>query len=116
MTDRSDEAWREVDHRLSEFGRVVSERYRKAGEGRGDAEPEGTRRALEEAFSALTRHLDQAFTSVGETIRDQETRESLKKAGRSLVDAVSSTVGELGDEIRKHRPGSPAPDHEPPND
>jgi hypothetical protein len=107
MGDRSHEAWSEVDKRFSEFGHIVAERYRKAGEERGDAPaPEEARRKLEEAFSALTRQLDQTFTSVGETVRDQQARDTLKEAGKALVDALSSTVSEVGDQIRKRRPGT----------
>lgn len=106
MTDRSQEAWREVDRRFSEFGRIVAERYREAGKGSTGPEMDEAKRKVEEAFSALTRQLDQTFTSVGETIRDQQARDTLKDAGKAVVEAVSSTFGEIGEEIRKRRPGS----------
>ena len=101
----SNEAWREVDRRFSELGRILSERYRKAGEELGDASaPEEARRKVEEAFSSLTRQLDQAFSSVGDPIRDPEAKETLKQAGKAVVDAVSSTVSDVGEEIRRRRP------------
>lgn len=101
----SKDAWGEVDRRFSEFGRIVAERYRKAGEERGSPEPEEARRKLEEAFSTVTRQLDQAFSSVGDTIRDPEAKETLKQAGKAVVDALGSTVSDVGEEIRRWRPG-----------
>ena len=32
MAGGSKDAWNEVDRRFSEFGRILAERYRKAGE------------------------------------------------------------------------------------
>jgi len=103
MKGGSKGAWDEVDRRFSEFGRIVAERYRKAGEERGSSEPEEARRKLEEAFSAVTSQLDQAFSSVGDTIRDPEAKETLKQAGKAVLDALASTVSDVGDEIRKRR-------------
>ena len=102
MTD-SKEAWAEVDRRFSEFGRIVAERHRKAGEQQGAPPPDQARKSLEEAFSVVTRQLDVAFTSVGDTIRDPEAKETLKLAGKAVVNALGSTVSDVGEEIRKRR-------------
>ena len=102
MTD-SREAWAEVDRRFSEFGRIVAERHRRAGEEQGVPPPEQARRSLEEAFSGVTRQLDVAFSSVGDTIRDPEAKETLKLAGKALMDALASTVTDVGEELRKRR-------------
>jgi hypothetical protein len=100
MTDRSKDAWNEVDKQFSELGHMLAERYRKAGEERG-ATADEDRRKLEEALRAVTRQLDQAFTSVGETVRDPEAKDTLKQAGSALGEALSATFSEVGDEIRK---------------
>ena len=102
MTE-SKEAWEEVDRRFSEFGRIVAEHHRRAGEEQGAPPPEQARRSLEEAFSVVTKQLDVAFSSVGDTIRDPETKETLKLAGKALMDALASTVIDVGEEIRKRR-------------
>ena len=102
MTD-SKEAWAEVDRRFSEFGRILAERHRKAGEQQATPPPEQARKSLEEAFSVVTRQLDVAFTSVGDTIRDPEAKETLKLAGKAVVNALGSTVSDVGEEIRKRR-------------
>jgi len=101
MTE-SKEAWAEVDRRFSEFGRIVAERYRRAGEEQGAPPPEQAR-SLEEAFSVVTRQLDVAFSSVGDTIRDPEAKETLKLAGKAVMNALASTVTDVGEEIRKRR-------------
>jgi len=103
MTDSKD-AWAEVDRRFSEFGRIVAERHRKAGEEQGAPPPEQAKRSLEEAFSVVTRQLDVAFSTAGDTIRDPETKETLKQAGKAVMNALASTVSDVGHEIRKRRP------------
>ena len=110
MTE-SKEAWAEVDRRFSEFGRIVADRHRKAGEKQGAPPPDQARRSLEEAFSVVTRQLDVAFSSVGDTIRDPEAKETLKLAGKAVVSALASTASDVGDEIKKRRRPSP-PSHE----
>ena len=102
MTDSKD-AWAEVDRRFSEFGRIVAERHRTAAEAHGAPPPEQDRRSLEEAFSVVTRQLDVAFSSVGDTIRDPEAKETLKLAGKAVMNALASTVTDVGEEIRKRR-------------
>ena len=102
MMDSKD-AWAEVDRRFSEFGRIVAARHRKAGEEQAAPPPEQARRSLEEAFSVVTRQLDVAFSSVGDTTRDPEAKETLKLAGKAVVNALASTVTDVGEEIRKRR-------------
>jgi hypothetical protein len=46
----------------------------KAGETQGAPPPDQARRSLDEAFSIVTRQLDVAFSSVGDTIRDPRPR------------------------------------------
>jgi hypothetical protein len=103
MTD-SKEAWAEVDRRFSEFGRIVADRHRKAGEQQGAPPPDEAKRSLEEAFSAVTRQLDVVFASVSDTIRDPEAKQTLKLAGKAVVNALGSTVTDVGEGIRKRRP------------
>jgi hypothetical protein len=102
MTD-SKEAWAEVDRRFSEFGRIVAEHHRKTGEEQAAPPPEQARRSLEDAFSVVTRQLDVAFSSVGDTIRDPEAKDTLKLAGKAAMNALASTVTDVGEEIRKRR-------------
>ena len=106
MVENSKEAWEEVGDRFAAFGRMVAEHYKQRGETVGAPPSEEDRRKLEEAVATVTRQLDQAFTSFGDTLRDPEAKESLKQAARSVGDALSVTVTEVGHEVRKRVGGS----------
>jgi hypothetical protein len=97
----SKDAWAEVDRRFSEFGRIVAERHRKAGEEQQAPPTQQAKRSLEEAFSVVTKQLDVAFSAAGDTIRDPEAKETLKQAGKAVMNALGSTVTDVGNQIRK---------------
>jgi hypothetical protein len=100
MAGSSKEAWDEVGERFATFGRALAARYKQLEQER-DATTEEDKRKIEEAFSTITRQLDQAFTSVGDTIRDPSAKDDLKQAARSVGDALTVTFQEVTDEIRK---------------
>ena len=81
------------------MGPGLGERYRKRGEELG-ATAEEDRKKLDEAVQAVTRQLDQAFTSLGDTLRDPEAKQTLKEAATAVGDAVSTTLSEAGEQIR----------------
>jgi hypothetical protein len=58
-------------------------------------------RTLEDAARDVTDALDRAFTALGDTIRDDDAKQDLKEAVRALGDAISVTVSETGDQIRR---------------
>jgi hypothetical protein len=109
VAESSKQAWEDVGERFSTFGRTVAEHYRQRGEERGAPPTEEDRRKLEEAVETLTRQLDQAFTSLGDTLRDPEAKEELKQAARSVGSALTVTFTEVGQEVRK-RVGSAGKD------
>jgi DNA-binding ferritin-like protein len=93
-------AWDEVGERFSEVGRRIGEHYRKMGaEAEAAAEEQG--RALNDAVKKAVDELDHALTAVGDSLRDQQTKDSLKQAARSFGDALSATFSNLSEEIRK---------------
>lgn len=112
MAGSSKEAWDEVGERFAVFGRTLAARYKQLEQERGTT-PEEDKRKIEEAFSTLTRQLDQAFTSIGDTIRDPAAKDGLKQAARSVGDALGVTFQEVSDEIRKRIGKSEAPTPEP---
>src|SRR4029450_13839456 len=73
MADSAKEAWNEVGDKFGEWSRLLGERYRKRGEELGSTVEED-RKKLDDAFQTVTRQLDQAFTSFGETLRDAEAK------------------------------------------
>jgi hypothetical protein len=101
MTEKDNrKAGDEVGERFSEVGRRISEHYRKLGTEAGAAAGEQGR-ALNDAIKKAVDELDHALTAVGDSLRDQQTQESLKQAARSFGDAVSASFSNLGNEIRK---------------
>jgi Flp pilus assembly pilin Flp len=99
MADSAKEAWNEVGDKFGEWSRLLGEKYRKRGEELGTTADED-RKKLDDAIQTVTRQLDQAFTSFGETLRDPEAKQHLKEATKSLGDALSTTFSEVGDQIR----------------
>ncbi|HEU4529073.1 MAG TPA: hypothetical protein VFT80_14230 [Actinomycetota bacterium] len=100
MAGSSKEAWDEVGERFATFGRALAARYKQLEQERG-ATTDEDKRKIEEAFSTITRQLDQAFTSLGETIRDPSAKDDLKQAARSVGDALTVTFQEVSEEVRK---------------
>ncbi|MEX2203005.1 MAG: hypothetical protein WD965_02840 [Actinomycetota bacterium] len=116
------DAWNEVGERFSSWGRLVADRYKEAETATVESARDAQHK-LEESARELTEQLNRAFTAVGDTLRDPKAKENLKEAVRALGDAVSVTVTETGDEIRKRvgRPGTdesdgntPGPGEAPP--
>jgi hypothetical protein len=94
------DAWNEVGERFSSWGRLVADRYKEAETTTVESARDAQHK-LEESARELTEQLNRAFTAVGDTLRDPKAKENLREAVRALGDAVSVTVTETGDEIRK---------------
>jgi hypothetical protein len=107
MVGNAKDAWYEVGERFASWGRLVGDRYREAEAevGRGaESMSEGAKEAqrkLEESARELTEQLNRAFTVLGETLRDPKAKEDLKGAVRAIGEAVTVTVAQTSDEIRK---------------
>jgi hypothetical protein len=54
-----------------------------------------------EAFRRATDELDRAFTSLGDSLRDDEAREQMRDTGRKLSDALKVTFAEVSEEVRR---------------
>jgi DNA-binding ferritin-like protein len=103
-------AWDEVGNRFADVGRHVGDQYRKLGEERGVEAQEEVRSSVRDAMQTVVRQLDQAFTSVGNALRDSESKQDLQRAARSLADAVSATFSDLSSELKQFgSPGSSGP-------
>ncbi len=94
------EAWSEVGERFASWGKHVAERYKdSSGTTREDVQE--SQRKLEAVAHDVTDVLDRAFTALGDTIRDEGAKNDLKQAMKALGDAVSVTVSEAGDQVRR---------------
>jgi hypothetical protein len=99
-------AWEQVGEEFRALGRQVKEHYEqqprsKGPEGEGDGPPPADRRKVDEALQKLTESLDQAFSALGEAIRDPRFGEQTKKAAGSLNDALNATFAEASERLRK---------------
>jgi hypothetical protein len=118
-------AWDQVGQEFRALGRQVKQHY----EEKSRPEPEGSgaplrgslvdqeggeetaapraesptpdRRKVDEALQKLTESLDQAFSALGDAVRDPKVGEQTKKAAGSLSDALTATFAEASERFRK---------------
>ena len=70
------------------------------------------KKKVDEAVQSAVNQLDRAFTSLGNAIRDDESRESLNRAVRSFSSALATTFSGVSGEIRK-KVGGKSPEEKP---
>jgi hypothetical protein len=106
-------AWDQVGESFSKLGRKISEGYRQLEEQRtpdsSAAKPDGGG-VVADAIRRATNELDRAFTSLGDTFRDDETKEHLRDTSRKLGDALEVTFTAIGEEVRRATRGRRSPD------
>jgi hypothetical protein len=98
-------AWERVGEDFRVLGRQVKEHYeqrpRSEGDTSGPALSSADRRKVDEALRKLTESLDQAFSALGDTVRDPRFAEQTRKAAGSLSDALNTTFAEASERLRK---------------
>ena len=103
----SKQAWEQVGRDLNDLGRRVRDHYQQQA-GPDQAAP-ADRRRVEDALRNLRESLDQAFTALGDAVRDPEFGAQTKKAADSLSDALSATFAEVSERLRSKPDGGPRP-------
>ena len=101
-------AWDRVGEDFKALGRQVKQHYDQrprperpqAAEGQGQDQA-ADRRKVDDALQKLTEALDQAFSALGDAVRDPQVGEQTKKAASSLSDALTATFAEAGERFRK---------------
>jgi hypothetical protein len=101
-------AWDRVGEDFKALGRQVKQHYDErpkperpqAAEGQGQ-EGAADRRKVDDALQKLTEALDQAFSALGDAVRDPQVGEQTKKAATSLSDALTATFAEASERFRK---------------
>jgi hypothetical protein len=117
MGQSAKDAWNEVGERFASLGRHLSDHYKEAGSGESAKE---TQHKLEEAARQIGNQLDQAFRAIDGTLRDADAKRDLKDAVGAIGSAVSATIDDAGNAIRRRGssgeswPPPEAPDDEPP--
>ncbi|MCU1426908.1 MAG: hypothetical protein JWL83_908 [Actinomycetia bacterium] len=93
-------AWDEVGNHFAEIaGRVKEQFDARTAFGSPSSEK------VDEAVRTLVRALDNAFSAIGETLRDPATREEAKQAASAMGDALATTFHEVADRIQKSTSG-----------
>ena len=105
----SRQAWDRVGQELSDLGRQVKRHYEQqtgpegaggAGQPAGAERPPADKRKVEDALRQLADSLDQAFSALGDAIRDPQIGAQTRKAATSLNDALSATFADVSGRIR----------------
>ncbi len=117
-------AWDKVGQEFRELGRQVKQRYEEqsrpkesgaplrgslvdqegreeTAEPRVEAPPAADRRKVDETLEKLRDSLEQAFSALGDAVRDPQVGEQTKKAAGSLSDALNATFAEASERFRK---------------
>jgi hypothetical protein len=88
-------AWDEVGNRFSEIASRVKEQFdARAAYGGPDSAK------VDDAVRTLVRAVDNAFTAIGDTMRDPATRDEVKQAASAMGDAIATTFHDVADEIK----------------
>jgi hypothetical protein len=117
MGQSAKDAWNEVGERFASWGRHLSDHYKQASPGESAKE---TQRRLEEAARQIGNQLDQAFRAIDGTLRDTDAKRDLKDAVGAIGSAVSATIDDAGNAIKRRGgsseswPPPEGPDDEPP--
>jgi len=102
MAGEAKDAWDQVGERFADLGRKLSDHYKRQ-EGATSQSTDEAKRKIDDAIRTVGEHVDRAFTSLGETIRDPETKDTAQKAVRSLGDALDKTFADVSEAIRPRR-------------
>ena len=116
-------AWDQVQEEFRTLGRQVKQHYEESrsekpeaplrgslvdkegpeetAEPRTEGPPPADRRKVDEALQKLTESLDQAFSALGDAVRDPKVGEQTKKAASSLSEALNATFAEASERFRK---------------
>jgi hypothetical protein len=92
-------SWDDVGKRFAELKDRLRDHYGKLDP--GDAAQERDRRSLTQAMRSVTDQLDRAFTSLGDTLRDPQSKQTMDRAVRSLGEAVAATFEDVAGQIRR---------------
>jgi hypothetical protein len=98
--------WDQVGEDFKALGRQVKQHYEQRprperGAGQDGAAGAADRRKVDEALERLREALDQAFSALGDAVRDPEVGAQTKKAAQSLGDALNATFAEASERFRK---------------
>jgi hypothetical protein len=102
-------AWDKVGEDFKVLGRQVKQHYderprpgTEVEQGQeGQPAPAADRRKVDEALEKLRDSLEQAFSALGDAVRDPQVGEQTKKAATSLSDALTATFSEASERFKR---------------
>jgi hypothetical protein len=100
-------AWEQVGEDFKALGRQVKQHYDQRPKSERPEAPDGEgqqpadRRKADEALEKLRESLEQAFSALGDAVRDPQVGEQTRKAAGSLSDALNATFAEASERFRK---------------
>jgi len=95
MTDAK-QRWDTVGEQFTELGKSFKARYKTNA-----TFDEEQRRQLDDALRNVGEALDAGFTTIGDSMRDPEMRDEVKRAGIAVADALAATFNDVAEEIRR---------------
>jgi hypothetical protein len=99
----AEQQWEEVGASWRDLGEHLQEQYRSLGEEQAQ-ETREDREELNAAAKRFSEHLGKALDSMGEVIKDPQTKQSVKRVIHAMGDAISTTFDDVGEEIRGRLP------------
>ena len=102
--------WDQVGEDFRALGRQVKQHYDErprpqapeaTTSGQEETPPPADRRKADDALQKLVDSLEQAFSALGEAVRDPQVGEQTKKAAGSLSEALTATFAEASERFRK---------------
>jgi hypothetical protein len=105
MTEPMKQRWEDVGQRFEALGRVVKERYQSAesaSETAHAAEHDDAgqeRAALREAFEKVVAAAQELGERAASIVRDPAVKEQTTLVARSLNEALTASVDQIGDEV-----------------
>jgi hypothetical protein len=107
MTEPMKQRWEDVGQRFEALGRAVKERYQSAEHAPGETpaaehdEASQERAALREAFEKIVTAAHELGERAASIIHDPAVKEQTTLVARSLNDALTASVDQIGDEVGK---------------
>jgi hypothetical protein len=98
--DNATDSWKSVGDDFSRLGDSFKKHYT------GDETQSDTASEVKDALTTLGQGLDRLFGAVGEAVKDDEVKETARKAGTSLLDALGDTFTSAAMELRDAFKGS----------
>jgi hypothetical protein len=88
-------AWDEVAESVTHLGQRLKTHFDDVV-----AERPADRTGVDAALARLRESVDRAYSAAGKAVKDPVVREDATKAGTSFVDALSTTLTELGQKLK----------------